>query len=236
MADVKACLDISIDSLVLDAGYVSKELIEKVHIGTNRTVIGRMPAKKEYPHKELYRKLCHQIKDAKYTFAHNLHTYFGKKVEQELFRHRMFCYVYVDQWSALRCFSDYIMNHPEEYAAMKDEDKQWFSVKYGYFVLVSNIDTPPNDLLSQYFGCTEIESVFKTSKDYLSLLPISKWTDLTVRGKLLHDMIDTIYLLKFRQAVFQSGILVSEILGKAQSLMCFLNSNNDVIVETPNKM
>lgn len=235
MEDVKASLDIDIDSLVLDAGYVSKELIEKVHIGTDRTLIGRMPARKGYPYKELYWKLYHQIREAKYTFVRNRHTYFGKKMEQEIFGHKMFCYVYVDQWNALSRFRDYILDHPEAYEAMKDKDKQWLSIKYGYFVLVSNIDTSPSDLLSQYFGRTEIESVFKTSKDYLRLLPISKWTDLTVRGKLLQDVIDTIFLLKFRQTISESGTSVSEIFGRAQSLMCFLNSNNDVIVETPSK-
>ena len=44
-----------------------------------------------------------------------------------------------------------------------------------------------------------------------------------------------IFLLKFRQTISESGTSVSEIFGRAQSLMCFLNSNNDVIVETPSK-
>ncbi len=42
--DVAATLDIEIDSLVLDAGYVSKNLIQAFHIGTEKTIIGRMPA------------------------------------------------------------------------------------------------------------------------------------------------------------------------------------------------
>lgn len=233
--DVKASLDIDISSFVLDAGYISKELIEKIHIGTDRTIIGRMPARKGYPYKELYWKLYHQMKEAKYTFVRNRHTYFGKKVEQELFGQKMFCYVYVDQWNALSRFRDYLIEHPREYGAMKDKDKEWLSVKYGYFILVSNIDTDPCDLLSRYFGRTEIECVFKTGKEYLDLLPISKWTDLTVRGKILQDIIDTIILLKFRAAVSGSGTSTSEIFGKTQSLMCFLNSNSEVIVETPNK-
>ena len=111
--DVKASLDIDISSFVLDAGYISKELIEKIHIGTDRTIIGRMPARKGYPYKELYWKLYHQMKEAKYTFVRNRHTYFGKKVEQELFGQKMFCYVYVDQWNALSRFRDYLIEHPK---------------------------------------------------------------------------------------------------------------------------
>ena len=44
--DVTDSLGIEIDSLVLDAGYVSKELLKVFHIGTEKTIIRRMPAAK----------------------------------------------------------------------------------------------------------------------------------------------------------------------------------------------
>ena len=47
-------------------------------------------------------------------------------------------------------------------------------VKNGYFVLVSNIDSTPAETLDRYFGRMDIEWFFKTSKEYLSLLPLSK--------------------------------------------------------------
>ena len=87
-------------------------------------------------------------------------------------------------------------------------------VKNGYFVLISNIDTTPEDLLSRYFCRTEIECVFKTSKKYLELLPLSKWSDQTVRGKILHDIINTIIFLKLRQVTETTGVSVSRLLGK----------------------
>ena len=46
VADVAESLDIHIDSLVLDAGYVSKDLIHAIHIGSEKNMIGRMPARK----------------------------------------------------------------------------------------------------------------------------------------------------------------------------------------------
>lgn len=46
-------LRIEIDSLVLDSAYVSKDLISAFHIGTEKTIIGRMPARKGYPYKTL---------------------------------------------------------------------------------------------------------------------------------------------------------------------------------------
>ena len=233
--DVADSLGIEIDSLVLDAGYVSKDLVKVFHIGTEKTIIGRMPARKGYPYKTLYWEVKDLINRGKYAFVRKHHAYFGFRKEIELFDHREYAYIYVDQYNALKRFSDYLSEHEEEFAELKLRDKDWMTVKYGYFVLISNRDLTPKELLSEYFGRTDIEVVFKTSKEYLDLLPLSKWTDRTVRGKILHDIINTIVLLMLRKQLKHSGRSTSEIFGRCQALMCSKNSNSVVNVETPSK-
>ena len=61
IADVSESLRISVASLVLGAGYVTYDLLGKVHVGTQRTFIGRMPARKGYPFRELYRKVKDKV-------------------------------------------------------------------------------------------------------------------------------------------------------------------------------
>ena len=233
--DVAVTLNIEIDSLVLDAGYISKEVISAFHIGTDKTIIGRMPARKGYPYKTLYCEVKDIISKGKYAFVRNRHAYFGYRKEIKIFDERMYAYIYVDKYNALHRFSSYLADHEEEYSEMKAKDKDWMTVKYGYFVLLSNIDSTPKDLLSEYFGRTDIEHIFKTSKEYLDLLPLSKWSDLTVRGKILHDIIGTIALLQLRKALSNTGISTTEIFGKTQSLMCYRDLNENVIVEMPCK-
>ena len=233
--DVADSLGIEIDSLVLDAGYVSKDLVKVFHIGTEKTMIGRMPARKGYPYKTLYLEVKDLINRGKYAFVRKHHAYFGFRKEIELFDHREYAYIYVDQYNALKRFSAYLSEHEEEFAELKMKDKDWMTVKYGYFVLISNRDLTPKDLLSEYFGRTDIEVVFKTSKEYLDLLPLSKWTDQTVRGKILHDIINTIVLLMLRKQLKHSGRSISEIFGKCQGLMCNKNSKGIVNIETPSK-
>lgn len=76
---------------------------------------------------------------------------------------------------------------------MKKSDKGWTSKRFGYFVLLATRDGGGvQQVLGRYFGRTEIESVIKTSKEYLQLLPLRKWTDEAVRGKILSDIIATI--------------------------------------------
>ena len=233
--DVADSLGIIIDSLVLDAGYVSRELIEAFHIGTNKTIIGRMPARKGYPYKTLYWETKDQIGRGKYEFVRKQHAYFGIRKEIELFGCKEYAYIYVDQYNALKRFSDYLSEHEDEFSALKMKDKDWQTVKFGYFVLISNRELEPKELLSEYFGRTEIEVVFKTSKEYLDLLPLSKWTDQTVRGKILYDIINTIILLTLRKSLMKTGKSTSEMFGKCQALMCCKNDKGRVNVEAPSK-
>ena len=233
--DVADSLGIVIDSLVLDAGYISKELINAFHIGTEKTLIGRMPARKGYPYKELYCDVKSLIGKGKYCFVRKHHVYFGHRKDVTLFGSKEYAYIYVDKYNALKRYSDYLIEHEEEYEEMKDKDKDWTTVRYGYFVLISNIATTPEQLLSDYFGRCDIETVYKTGKEYLELLPLSKWTDETVRGKILSDIIKTIIVLLLRKKIDGSGISLSELYGKTQSLMCFRNNSGLITVETPSK-
>jgi|LFRM01.1.fsa_nt_gb hypothetical protein len=233
--DIGDNLNIHVHSLVLDAGYASKELVIAFHIGTDKTIICRMPARKGYPFKTLYDQMRTLIGKGKYAFVRKRHTYFGHRKRIDLFGYPMYAYVYVDQQNALQRFRDYLIEHQDEYDAMKNTEKDWYTVKFGYFVLISNLDLTPAELLTAYFERTEIESVFKASKEYLGLLPLRKWTDQTVRGKILHDTINTIVLLDMRKQFLDSGISINEISGKTQSLMCRRDNHGRVYVETPNK-
>ena len=79
MNDVAVSLDIEIESLVLDAGYVCRPLIEAFHIGSPKSLISRMPARRGYPFKELYWKVKIMIDKDKHHFVTGEYTYFGKR-------------------------------------------------------------------------------------------------------------------------------------------------------------
>lgn len=233
--DVAVSLDIEIHSLVLDAGYVSRELIQAFHIGTPKTIIGRMPARRGFPFKQLYWDVKPLISRGKYAFVRNEHTYFGKRKEITIFDQPIFAYVYVDQDNALDGLRAYIRENEEEYQSLKDKDKDWLTVKNGFFVLLSNKEVSPQELLTEYFERTQIETVFKAAKTYLQLLPLSKWSETTIRGKILQDLISTIILLQLRKRIDTTGYSTSEIFGRTQSLMCY-RDKDDIFVETPNKL
>ena len=233
--DVAASLNIKIDSLVLDAGYVSKELIDAHHIGSETTFIGRMPARKGYPYKTLYWQVKDLIHRAKYDFKRNSHTYFGYRKEVTIFKQQEYAYVYVDKYNALKGYSEYRDKHEAEFEKLLDREKDWLAVESGYFILLSNIEGTPAQILTEYFCRSRIETLFKTSKDYIHLLPISKWTAERVLGKILNDIISTIILVNFRKEMCNSSRSTSEIFAKGESLMCVKKDNGKIAIERPNK-
>ena len=210
-------------------------MIHAFHNGTEKTFIGRMPARKGFPFKTLYHEFRGSLDKGKYRFVRGGHVYFGKRKEIELFGEKVYAYVYVDKHNALQRERNFMLEHPDEYASMKDKEKDWLSVRFGYFVLLSNRNLTPAELLTEYFGRTDIEGVIKTGKEYLGLLPLSKWTVDTVRGKILSDIMNTIIFLQMRKALDNSGLSVSEITGRTQSLMCMRNKHGEILIETPNK-
>ena len=234
--DAETSVGVSIDDLVLDAGYITRELITAYN-ADDRFVsfTGRMPARKGFPFRTLYHRCGGSINQAKYFFDRNGHTYFGRRFEDVLFGKRVYLYVYIDRDRALSLGRSYRQNNRDEYEALSDKEKNWMEVKNGYFVLVSNIDSTPAETLERYFGRMDIESFFKTSKEYLSLLPLSKWTRETIEGKLLNDMISTIVYLKIRKALSGTGLSMSKLFGRASSLMCTRKKDGTVIVEEANR-
>ena len=233
--DVKVSLDIEINDYVLDAGYVSKEIIQTFKIGNKNTFIARMPAKKGYPYKELYQNTKNLFQKGKYQFKRKDYTYFGIQRNINIFDSPMYEYVYLDHYNATKGFNKYLEKYEDEYEKLKDKDKDFQMVKDGYFVLVSNQNKSPKEILEDYYCRTDIEKVFKTSKEYLKLLPIHKWTDETVRGKIFTDIVSTIVYLLMRIDLRESEISIPDIIGSTQSLMCFKDNQGNVCIECGNK-
>lgn len=235
MEDVKITLDIEIDDFVLDAGYASKELFTAYHIGTEKKFIVRCPARRGYHTQTIYREIKSMMPRGKYEFVRDRHLYFGFRKKVKLFGQPVYYYIYVDKNNALQHHREAVMKDPERFKKMSDKDKDWESVRYGYFILISNYDATPEEILDNYFNRVDIELAFRTAKEYLQLLPLSKWTDKTVRGKILNDVISLIVYCGIREKISPSGESMPSVFGKVSSLMCLVDHNEIAHIETPTK-
>lgn len=233
--DVRDSLGIEICSVVVDAGYVCEGLIRQYGDSDGeRTMIARMPNRKGYHYKTLYHKIKDQIDRGKYDFVRNSHVYFGRRLEDRVFDTDLFAYVYVDKERALREYRAWRIKHEDEFENLKERDKRWRTISSGYFVLLSNIKDSPSGMLERYLKRVDIELIFKTAKSFEGLLPLAKWNDTRVRGKILLDVIDTMLRAEMLKLTRDSKESVMDLFHDAASIGCFCH-DGELRIETPNK-
>ena len=155
---------------------------------------------------------CHHGKP----HVRNGHKYFGYRKRISLFDMETWAYVYVDKYNTVVNSTKWISELPEEYESMKMREKTWMEVSFGYFVLLSNEDMTPAGLLEDYFGRTDIESVIKTGKEYVNLLPLCKWNETTISEKMLLDIIDLNIYLMLRKKMSGAGGLPGQEQGETR--------------------
>ena len=263
--DVTEFLELIIAEYTLDAGYCSKLLIQeffpekkndanvKIEAESNNDIetdgatetgnekkesgdlIVRMPARRGYPYKALYHSKKPLFGKGKYMFTSEKHTYFGIRDKVEIFGRMVNAYVYVDKENALTGFRKYLTEHEEEYDEMSLAEKDYKTVEYGFFILISTYTMEPKELLIEYFARTDIEGIFKTAKNYLDLLPLAKWTDRTVRGKILSDMIATPIYLQARLQVNKAKKSMTSAIGALEASICLVNKQKRIRVDYPTK-
>ncbi len=107
--------------------------MEEYHIGTSKTMLARMSAKRGFPCRQLYRKVAGMIGNGKYTLISNAHTYFGHRKNTILFEKERWAYVYVDKVNAVLNSAKWIMAHRDEYDRMGMAEKTWTEVSFGYW-------------------------------------------------------------------------------------------------------
>lgn len=243
--DVKVTLDIDIDMYDLDAGYARRELFELFNRGNNtvldeegqerdHTVLVRMPATNGYPRDELYLECKPHFYQGKYSFDYEHHTFFGERIEVSLFGYPEYAFVFVDKTQAESLLRGWREQHLSEWEGLSDSAQDWYQVKDGFFVLVGNKDQSPKEALLEYRGRARIEGFFRDAKTYLKILPIGKWNMKTVKGKIFHDIIETIFYRAYRQRVAASNMSLGSLIVTLDSWECFKCNEDLLELKTPN--
>ena len=245
-ADAEATLEIEIDEFELDAGYARKELFAAYNtsnatyedaegVEKERILMLRMPAKPGYPHDELYITSKPRLFDACFTFDYENHTYYGERYERDILGSPEYCYVYLDQDRAKDLSRKWREQNPGAWEALSADDKNWYSVKDGFFILVGNKKETPRTALARYLSRSAIEALFKDTKSYLEILPLAKWYKETIMGKIFCDIIEVILYRSFRYELSPVPMCMSDILVELRSLEATKTDDTMLMISTPKK-
>ena len=242
--DVKATLDIDIEMYDLDAGYARKELFELFNRDNSvrsdesgrdhdHTVLVRMPATNGYPRDELYIQCKPHFYSGRYSFDYEHHTFFGERIEVDLFGYPEYAFVFIDKTQAESLLRGWREQHSQEWEELSDSAQDWYQVKDGFFVLIGNRDQSPKEALIEYRGRARIEGFFRDAKTYLRILPIAKWNKQTVTGKIFHDIMETIFYREYRKRVAPTNMNMSSLIVCMDSWEAFKQSDEILEVKTP---
>ncbi len=245
-SDVLETLDVHIDSYVLDAGYLTKSVLSEFNNETKpytdeagnehrRLLLAKMPARQGFPFHELYKVCLPYFHHVKYQFDRAGHTYFAAGMEIKVFDYPINAYVYLDFDNALNGIRRFRDERPDEYQNMSIEEKEWSSYRSGFFILLSNKKEKPEKILDEYFIRADIETYFKTLKDFTQLLPLNKWTLETINGKILNDIISSIAYTSLREMINKKNKAMTKLISKTQALMCTHKHDGNILVDPPSK-
>ena len=221
--DVKETLKIDIDVYDLDAGYARKELFQLFNRNCNtrkdengiirqRTLLVRMPDLKGYGHDDLYIQCKSHFYNGRYSFDYEHHTFFGERVEIDLFGYPEYAFVFIDKTQAEALLRGWREEHLQEWNDLSDLSQDWYQVKDGFFILIGNKDQTPRETLIEYRRRVSIENYFRDGKTYLKILPISKWSKETVTGKIFHDIMETTFYRAYRKQVKDTNMTMSSLI------------------------
>ena len=243
--DVKATLDVHIDMFDLDAGYARQELFEMFNRNNatytddegrtwDHTVLVRMPATPGYPTDELYVQCKPHFYSGRYQFDYEHHTFFGERVEIELFGYPEYAYVFIDSTQAQSFLRKWREENWEKWSGFSDKEQDYYMVKDGLFILTGNKKQTPQEALIEYRGRTSIEGFFRDGKTYLKILPLAKWNKMTVTGKIFHDIMETIFYRAYRKQIAPTGLTMERLIVCMDSWECFKKSDTLLELKTPN--
>ena len=221
--EVRDILDIEIDDLTADAGYCVRKLFETFNIDNNtctdengnvhdHSVPVKMANISGYPTLTLYTDSKPHFHDPDCEFDYEHHTFSGMRFEVSLFGCREYACVCVDRTQAASLLRRWRENNLDEWPAMDHNDKEWFCVRHGCFVLIGNRLMTPKEALINCRGRTDTEFFFRDGKTFPDILPPGKWTRERVPGKILPDIIETTACREFRRNVSAAHMSMSALL------------------------
>jgi hypothetical protein len=177
--------NVSIDLLVMDAGYSSFNNLEQL-TSLNIPFITRMTQNRtEY--KKLMEEHGHDLVDLDNMILYSTRLLYGKKVSISLFGKTLYAYIMLDIDKVApdhkRIAVKYVDN-PDQYDKLREQLSNTSK-----FVLLSSEDYTLQEILPLYYCRQEIEQVFDICKNNANILPLRSHSEETIRGKLLINFI-----------------------------------------------
>lgn len=216
---------------LMDAGYFSESNILDLY-ERNIDFLTRLPAGRAL-YKQLIFTQTSDLEQIKYASTYGTRGLFVKTLPVDLYGHEGFAYLILDPARKGKEMNALLVKGIE---TAKEAGTEIDAIKFnrcGIMILVSSKKIESQEVVSCYYMRQAVEQVFGFCKDDLSLLPIRRHNESTIRGYLFMQFLTLIFFIELREKLLNL-CTVEQALIILRHLKCKV-FDNELLISEPTK-
>jgi transposase len=215
--------------ILIDSGYFSENNIRNLY-KQNIDFLSRLPAsRREY--KRLIRHKTTDLESIKYATKFGNRGLFIKREIIDLYGKKAYAYIVLDPTRKGKEINQLLIQHFDD-PNSKEIDELKFS-KSGIMILVSSNPIHKKDIVASYYMRQSIEQIFGYCKADLSILPIRRHNEDTIRGYLFLQFLALIFYLNLSEKLPEKYTIEQSLL-KLRNLKCKV-FEDEILISEPTK-
>ena len=182
---------------LMDAGYFSESNIIDLY-ERNIDFLTRLPSGRAL-YKHLITTQAGDLEQIKYASTYGTRGLFIKVLPVDLYGHEGFAYLVLDPARKGKEMNALLV---KEIETAKEDGAEIDTIKFnrcGMMILISSKKIESQEVVSCYYMRQAVEQVFGFCKDDLSLLPIRRHNESTIRGYLFLQFLTLIFFIELRE-------------------------------------
>jgi transposase len=215
---------------LLDGGYYSENNIKALY-GNNISFLTRLNSGRVL-YKELIRDSVPTLEAAQNVVRYNNRALFVERRDVDLWGNKGFAYICCDIKRKGIETDRFLLEALEDKLSNEEvTDKLKFK---GKFVLLSNRELSPRDIIPLYYTRQSAEQLFGIGKSQLNFLPLRVHSEETLRGLLLLNFM-ALTLQNHLQSLLNGKYTVEKAMDEMANLHCKTYPNGSYIIQEPTK-
>ena len=220
---------VSIDYVIVDAGYFSEENITELYKKSIQFITRLAPNRKLF--KDIVAKEIGELISSKNAIRYGERLVYIKKVKTEIYGYECYAYIGIDMDKRNTLYKRTIFNAMDDKLSTDEMDN--IISKLGVFIVISSTNITEEEILPLYYTRQQVEQVFDIGKNNADLLPLRIQNENTFRGHLMLTFMATAILQQLQRDIInnrkkKSKINPEGVLFKLRNQKCKVYEKNIV--------
>jgi hypothetical protein len=217
---------IPIGSFLMDAGFFCEINIKELSRLSIPFIVRMINNNSKF--KDIVMNESHDLLSPKNIVVYNKRILYVKRVQIQLFGYSYYSFLALDEKRANIEKSDFVIKHHlDQDFTDQYNDKE---IYFGKFIILSNQEIAPSEIIGLYYGRQKIEQVFDVAKNMLGLIPVRCHTEEVLRGHLLTCFISIIIYTLLSKLLAKENLCIERSFFELSLISSIINTKTNEIV------